>query len=786
MTPPPRFLFRRAALLAVALSPAIALDLPAQDASVESVDLPETVVASPPRAPVQFRPAPRTATPESTEPLVLDDLLPERVAGASGATFLPATGLDLLGVREPQDVVRYAPNQHATDSGSRSFGDVYSARGLTNTLFFGSPSTTIYVDDVPFGETFTYAQNFGPVKNIEVLRGPQPTRVGRSVYGGLINVTTERPGDSLQFSGNYRYGSFERHGFDAFVMGPVGDRASFRFGGGYERHDGFLVNTLTGRTVDFQESLYFDGAVYAQIAPDWELGLIAGYNEQRDGAPRLTSLDRTTGFYTVSSDIDGEQFRSTNHQAVRLYHENERFKFLSVTAHRGFDLNPYTIDLDFTPRPLGFTSLSQSQEFWSQEFRFSDNDPDADWGWNAGVFGSTSRIRGAGLRGLFLQDSGRVNTVTNINQPIPFPPFTLPLTVRSTTQLETDVDLEQLTLHTIDEEAFAIYGGTEFRGFDRLVLRGGARLDWVQRSIVRDKSQTGNATTLATTTSTIDPVPPFPPFPNPPDDVRTIVTPLDATQRRIALRDEWVHLTPTLGADFRVTDNSVLYTNTAYAFKPGGFTAYADDPRFVPFDEEKVWTVETGMRSDWLGGRLQTNLLGYYSSVRGYQVERSFTPVDFAVFNADRAEIFGVEFETSFAITPTLDFVGALGYTNARLTDYVDPVTGRDLSGVTAPFVPEFDAIAALDYHLENGFFARLELRALGNVSFDDFNRPDFEQRAYSLLNSMVGYRKDGWTAAIFGTNLGQTQYYTNMNPEVRTGAVGMPREFGVRVGMDF
>ncbi len=29
-------------------------------------------------------------------------------------------------------------------------------------------------------------------------------------------------------------------------------------------------------------------------------------------------------------------------------------------------------------------------------------------------------------------------------------------------------------------------------------------------------------------------------------------------------------------------------------------------------------------------------------------------------------------------------------------------------------------------------------------------------------------------------------KYYTNMNPEVRTGAVGIPREFGVRLGLEF
>ena len=75
---------------------------------------------------------------------------------------------------------------------------------------------------------------------------------------------------------------------------------------------------------------------------------------------------------------------------------------------------------------------------------------------------------------------------------------------------------------------------------------------------------------------------------------------------------------------------------------------------------------------------------------------------------------------------------------------------------------------------------------ALGNVKFDDFNRDEFQQDAYALVNSSIGFRKDNWSVALYGTNLGDKEYYTNMNPEIRTGAVGIPREYGVRVGFEF
>ena len=113
-------------------------------------------------------------------------------------------------------------------------------------------------------------------------------------------------------------------------------------------------------------------------------------------------------------------------------------------------------------------------------------------------------------------------------------------------------------------------------------------------------------------------------------------------------------------------------------------------------------------------------------------------------------------------------------------------LNGADLSANTAPFVPEFDAVAALDYHLDNGFSARVEIVALGEVTFDDFNRTPFRESAYVLLNSAVGFRKDQWSVALYGSNLADKEYYTNMNPEISTGAVGIPREYGVRVGMEF
>jgi len=766
----------------------------AQEADDPAV-LPETTVESAPRPmPVResraprVRPVPSLPPVAPVAPLIIDDASPQITSNDDFEWADDILDPDTSRIEEPRDALRYAPNQWVSDFGTRGYGDIYSVRGLANTAFFGPPATVLYIDDVPFGENFSFSRDTGPIESIEILNGPQPTVAGRNAYGGLINLTTRRSTGEVAGGFDFESGSFGARRAEGWVVAPLpGETGSFRFRTAFDESDGYLTNPTFGRTTDFLESRVFDGAVFLNVGPDWEVGLIVGGGTQDDGAPRLTSLDRTTGFYTVTSDVAGEMSREFDHQALRVAYEGDDFRFLSVTSRRYHEMLPTTNDLDFTSVPFATTTIGQSQEIWNQEFRFSDNDPDADWGWNAGLNVAGSSIIGSSERTFNTSQSRVDRTITNVIQPLPFPPFALPLTVRSVSVSDTQIDIAQRSTHTMDEESFATYGRLEYRGFDALTLNAGARLDRIERSIVRNFARSGEAVTRTVTNSTVDPVPGLPPFPNPPVDVRDTITPLDRSQPRIAMREEWVHLTPTAGIEWEISDEHTAYATSSYAFKPGGFSPYISDPLYVPFDEEKAWASEIGLRSLSPDGKTRTNLAAFYSAVDDYQVERTITERDdYAVFNADEAEIYGVEFEIIHALTPTLDFIGTFGYTHARLTDYTDPVSGDNLDGATPPHVPEFDAVAALHYHLDCGFFARLELVALGNVKYDDLNRQEFQQAGFSLLNSTVGYRTGAWSVALYGTNLSEKEYYTTKSTELRTGVPGRPREFGVRMGVEF
>ncbi|MEQ1838903.1 MAG: TonB-dependent receptor [Verrucomicrobiales bacterium] len=668
--------------------------------------------------------APVASPAVASLPTVVSTLEVLPVEDSSSFNQFTADDVDLLRIRYPEDILRYAPNQFATNSGTRSFGEVYSVRGLTNTVFFGAPSTVIYVDDVPFGETFTYAQDLSFIENIDVLRGPQPTMVGRNAYGGLINIQTRRPTEEVEGGISTSYGSYDFQEYKGWVSGPiVDDTLGFRFGTQYDSRDGYLTNTTTGQREDNQEHKGFQGGLYWTPGTNWEASVTAAYDKYTDDGTRLTRLDRTTGFYTVGSDVPGRQVRDTNSQALRFAYDDGDFTFTSITSHRGFDLDPFTTDLDYTAFPGNFSTLSQTQELWSQEFRFAGSLPDPSWKWNAGLYGSTSRIHGDGTRDFVVVFPG---------------PFFLPV--------------QEITRHTIDELSLAGYAGLSHEINETVTLHGGGRIDWIERSLLRSKTS-------------------------------TIAAPASADQS-----NEWAHFTPTIGVDLKLSDTQLFYAKTSYAFKPGGYSAYVDAPAFIEYDEETSLATEVGLKSSWLDSRLVTNLAGFHNDIDNYQVERGINPLstDYAVFNAARAKTYGLEFALQYEIMPTLDFLGSFGWTHARLTDYTDPVSLANLNGMTPPFVPDFDAAIGLEYHLDNGFFARGEYQAVGDTQFDDFNRQAFAQDDYGILNSVVGFRKEQWSASLYGTNLGETEYYTNINPAVNAGAVGAPLEVGVKLGLQF
>ena len=646
--------------------------------------------------------------------------LSEYQAWPLSAGAISGDDLQLMNRSNQRELTDLIPNFSQTDSGLRSFGDVVSMRGLTNTPFFGNASVVQYVDDVPMGNVFSYTTPLHAVERAEVFRGPQGTLFGRNPYAGVVNIVSKRPTNLWQGGFSTSYGSYESFTGDAYVMGPlVQDKLFFRLGGQYSERNGFLRNPSLNAHTDDQRQLSGSGALYWRPGRNWEVTLSASAEDYSDGAPRLTPL--AGGPFVLNTDVRGVSEQKANSQALRIAYDGSSFDFLSVTSRRSWEIDPYIFDLDFSPFPGNDSQIVQEQDVFSQEFRFSSK-KGSDWEWSAGAFFGATEVEG--------------NTTRDFIVPLPDGSF-FPATTA--------------TDYSLDEDAYALFGQLSFKGIDRVGLHLGLRFDYVEKEIDRDGSGLAG------------------PEPN------------------ISLEDDYSFVSPRVGMDYELDESSLIYANTGLAFKPGGFSAFVGDSSLSPFDEERAWSTEIGWKKRWADDQVRTNLALFYNDIKDYQVERSLVATDYAVLNAESAESYGVELELQTELFDGFTIEGSLGLVHTEFDKFTDPLSGADLSGNNAPFVPEFDASLAATYRHSSGIFARVEATYQGRTYFDDFNTSRFQENGYTLLNAALGYETEAgveWSA--FGRNLTDEVYYQNISPDLSAGTVGSPSIFGVRCRYDF
>ena len=122
-----------------------------------------------------------------------------------------------------------------------------------------------------------------------------------------------------------------------------------------------------------------------------------------------------------------------------------------------------------------------------------------------------------------------------------------------------------------------------------------------------------------------------------------------------------------------VADNPALF--------PG---ATPKDPTYQP---EKINAFELGGKFQYLGGRAQTNIAGFYNDLSNQQLQAiaigctvqlcgydSGIPGARLIINAGKSRVYGIEVESSVSPTPGLKFDVGYAYLNTKLQEF-DPPT---------------------------------------------------------------------------------------------------------------
>jgi iron complex outermembrane recepter protein len=245
--------------------------------------------------------------------------------------------------------------------------------------------------------------------------------------------------------------------------------------------------------------------------------------------------------------------------------------------------------------------------------------------------------------------------------------------------------------------------------------------------------------------------------------------------------------------------DTMVYATYAVGFKSGGFNIGGLQP---PFNPEKLYDYEMGIKSQFLERRIRANIAAFYYDYKNLQVN-IVDNTHFVTTNAAGAEIYGVESELTAMPTEDVKATVNLSWLHARYTNYTAEDPGRpelgvqNFAGSQLAFAPNYKATAELGYtvHPRVGDLTfRGEISWTSKTYFSAFDSPVVAQSAYAVGNVYVDYARadSGWSGSLYVKNIADKYYllYATYDTAFEgfpvAGVAGPPRTVGLSISKRF
>jgi iron complex outermembrane recepter protein len=737
---------------------------------------------------------------------------------------LTSTGAyNISRVAQIQPVIQfYASNPRNSSINIRGLG---APLGLTNDGI--EQGVGLYIDQVYYSRPASSAFDFIDTQQVEVLRGPQGTLYGKNTTAGAINIRTRAPSFSPEARVELTGGNYDFFQGKASVSGPLGDTLAARIGVSSTTRRGTVRNVLTNEWTNSQDnfgvrsSILFTGVEHAKLtlSGDYAMQNPRGYTQVavrtfptlRNSSRQFNALTTTLGYKLPSSnpygrvtDVDSALQSKQYLGGVSLLGEFELGEntLTSVTAWRFWTWRPKN-DRDFIGLPI--TTLSQNnsdQRQLTQEFRFATSGQNK-IDFVAGVFGYRQTIKTLGL-----QEQGiAANVFTNG-----------PLTGTPTQAQRDRYDavlngLRQTNRIAFENNSLAGYGQATWNVTDKLRIQPGLRANYDTKDATYDASVTGGVA-------------------NP--------TAAEATQQRNALPTQFYtakyrdfNISGDINISWRPIDDVMLYGVYSRSFKSGGLNLNGlptDSTGAIAFNlvqvkPEQVNHFEAGVKAQFWGRRITTNITAYRTNIDDYQTTVTNGSLGVARGYLANADVRIEGFEGEFIVRPT-DWFNAyanIAYNNGTFRRFTEaPIppecTGatastalnvincatinvangnKDISGARFPGISKWSLawggeaslpIGGNESQLYVGADASYRSAYSSNATPSQF----FNVDAYSIANFRAGYR-DGNDWNVFGwvKNAFKTKYLEFLsnqpgNNGLVVGQLGDPRTYGFTVAKKF
>jgi iron complex outermembrane receptor protein len=245
--------------------------------------------------------------------------------------------------------------------------------------------------------------------------------------------------------------------------------------------------------------------------------------------------------------------------------------------------------------------------------------------------------------------------------------------------------------------------------------------------------------------------------------------------RAVYLDDTWEELSPRMALSYKPRSNINTYVSVSKGYLAGGFNENGTDDNPISFDQESLWSYETGLKAHLLNDRLFLDFALFYMDIDDYQIRIDLDAEHNYTTNAARVVSMGAELQARAKLTTELSLKCSLGYVDAEFEEYTD--SGDDYEGNTVPYSPEYSYTVGTVYRHAKGYYLEADLVGYGRMYLNKEN--NYPRDPYCIVNAKAGYEMERFDIYLYGENLFDRDYsadgyfgglYTVYSPPLEAG----------------